>query len=610
MGTLTIGQKIGDFRVDSFLKASSNNHSESYLLTSTNEAKAIMKLYDAEKLNQKKRLIEEGRFLEGDVCRQLEIGHLFAYILSYKETEFNGRRYIYLIREYVEGKRLSDILDSGKQYRWEEAISILRQVLEGLASLHHQAPVVIHNDITPRNILLRKDENGNEKVCLIGTGHLSNRINGNPPFSSADLNPWYRAPETFKGIYDEQSDIFSAGILFYTMQTGTEPWKVDIPVESNLRIVKDSVKKAREKGMDVVDELPLDEGKKMVLKAALSLDYDNRFRSVDDFLKALNGEDVSRYIHNRQKQASNLVEKKEEMAVTTVPQEESIADGIQKQSGGGFADVAGMEEVKSMLYKDVLFVLNNKEKADLYKLKIPNGILLYGPPGCGKTFIAEKFAQESHLNFMMVKASDLGSIYIHGTQGKIAELFTEAAKKVPTILCLDELDGMVPDRTRTTNEGQAGEVNEFLGQLNNCADRGIFVIGTSNRPDKIDPAVLRTGRMDKLVYIPIPDKDARRALFTLQLEGRLCEPKIDNEALASLTEGYVASDINFIVNETALEAAMNDQPISQQLLTDNIKRIRKSVTADEMLAYESLRIRMEAGRSEAERRKIGFATYK
>lgn len=610
MGTLTIGQKIGDFRVDAFLKASSNNHSESYLLTSTHEAKAIMKLYDAEKLNQKKRLTEEGCFLEGDVCRQLETGHLFAHTLSYKETEFNGRRYIYLIREYVEGKRLSDILDSGKQYRWEEAISILQQVLEGLASLHHQAPVVIHNDITPRNIMLRKDENGNEKVCLIGTGHLSNRINGNPPFSSADLNLWYRAPETFKGIYDEQSDIFSAGVLLYTMQTGTEPWKVNIPVGSNLRIVKDSVKKAREKGMDVVDELPLDEGKKMVLKAALSLDYDNRFQSVDDFLKALNGEDVSRYIHSKQKQASNLDEKKEEVAVTTVPKEESIAEGIQKQSGGGFADVAGMEEVKSMLYKDVMFVLNNKEKADLYKLKIPNGMLLYGPPGCGKTFIAEKFAQESHLNFMMVKASDLGSIYIHGTQGKIAELFTEAAKKVPTILCLDELDGMVPDRTRTTNEGQAGEVNEFLGQLNNCADRGIFVIGTSNRPDKIDPAVLRTGRMDKLVYIPIPDKDARRALFTLQLEGRLCEPKIDNEALASLTEGYVASDINFIVNETALEAAMNDQPISQQLLTDNIKRIRKSVTADEMLAYESLRIRMEAGRSEAERRKIGFATYK
>lgn len=610
MGTLTIGQKIGDFRINAFLKASASNHSESYLLTNTNEAKVLMKMYDAEKLSQKKRLTEGGCFLEGDICRQLVAGHLFPHTLLCEKMEIDRRVYIYLIREYVEGKRLSDILDNGKRYTWEEAVPIIRQVLEGLASLHHQPSVVIHNDVTTRNVLLHEDENGNVKVCLIGTGHLSNRINGNPAFSSADLNPWYRAPETFKGIYDEQSDIFSAGVLFYTMQTGTEPWKVDIPVGSNLRMVKDSVKKAREKRMDIVDELSLDEGKKMVLKAALSLDYDNRFRSVDDFLKALNGEDICRCIHSKQKQPANLVEEKEEVAVTTVPKEESIAEGIRKQSGGGFADVAGMEEVKSMLYKDVLFVLNNKEKAELYKLKIPNGMLLYGPPGCGKTFIAEKFAQESHLNFIMVKASDLGSIYIHGTQGKIAELFTEAAKKAPTILCLDELDGMVPDRTRTTNEGQAGEVNEFLSQLNNCADRGIFVIGTSNRPDKIDPAVLRTGRIDKLIYIPVPDKDARRALFTLQLEGRLCEPKIDSEELACLTDGCVASDINFIVNETALEAAMNDKPISQQLLTDNINRIRKSVTADEVLAYEALRIRMEAGKNESKRRKIGFATYK
>lgn len=198
--------------------------------------------------------------------------------------------------------------------------------------MHHQTPVVIHNDITPRNILLRKDENGNEKVCLIGTDHLSNRINGNPLFSSADLNPWYRAPETFKGIYDEQSDIFSAGVLLYTMQTGTEPWKIDIPVGGNLRMVKDSVKKAHGKGMDVVDELPLDEGKNMLLKAALSLDYDNRFWSVDDFLKVLNGEDVCQYIHSKQKQPSNLVEKKEEVAVTTVLKEESLAEGIQKQA--------------------------------------------------------------------------------------------------------------------------------------------------------------------------------------------------------------------------------------------------------------------------------------
>ena len=90
-----------------------------------------------------------------------------------------------------------------------------------------------------------------------------------------------------------------------------------------------------------------------------------------------------------------------------------------------------MDDVKRIFYKDVLFILKNKEKAEKYHLKTPNGALLYGPPGCGKTFFAEKFAQESGLNFMMVKASDLGSIYIHGTQGKIADLFAEAEKKAP-----------------------------------------------------------------------------------------------------------------------------------------------------------------------------------
>ena len=129
---------------------------------------------------------------------------------------------------------------------------------------------------------------------------------------------------------------------------------------------------------------------------------------------------------------------------------------------------------------------------------------------------------------------------------------------------------MVPDRSRMDNVGQSGEVNEFLSQLNNCAERGIFVIGTSNRPDRIDPAVLRTGRIDKLIYIPLPDKEARKLLFVFQLRDRWCEETIDCEILADKTAGYVASDITFIVNETALTAAMKDIPISQELLMDEI----------------------------------------
>ena len=159
------------------------------------------------------------------------------------------------------------------------------------------------------------------------------------------------------------------------------------------------------------------------------------------------------------------------------------------------------------------------------------------------------------------------------------------------------------------NVGQSGEVNEFLSQLNNCAERGIFVIGTSNRPDRIDPAVLRTGRIDKLIYIPLPDKEARKSLFVFQLRDRWCEETIDCEILADKTAGYVASDITFIVNETALTAAMKDIPISQELLMDEIGKARQSVNKEQIEVYESMYARLESGRIE-ERRRIGFATYK
>ena len=208
----------------------------------------------------------------------------------------------------------------------------------------------------------------------------------------------------------------------------------------------------------------------------------------------------------------------------------------------------------------------------------------------------------------MIKASDLGSIYIHGTQGKIKELFDDAAAKAPTVLCFDELDGMVPDRSKVTSEGAAGEVNEFLSQLNNCSDRGIFVIGTTNRPNMIDPAVLRSGRMDHLIYIPMPDAEARKELFRIHLLGRPQSEDIDLDALAGLTEGYVASDIELIVNKTALAAAKKDVPLSQELLKERIPMIRKSVSESDRETYEAVRQQMESKPKREERRRIGFVT--
>jgi transitional endoplasmic reticulum ATPase len=334
----------------------------------------------------------------------------------------------------------------------------------------------------------------------------------------------------------------------------------------------------------------------------IALDYDERYRSVNDVIKDLTRGTIT----EPSKESLAHTEHCGDGCIESAVEKHLNTEEIRPRIGGGFSDVAGMESVKRMLYKDVMFVMQNKEKAAKYRLKAPNGALFYGPPGCGKTFIAEKFAEESHLNFMMVKASDLGSIYIHGTQGKIAELFEEAAKKAPTVICFDELDGMVPDRSTIHNEGASGEVNEFLSQLNNCSERGIFVIGTSNRPEKIDPAILRTGRMDKMVYIPMPDVEARKELFKIHLADRYCDESLDLDELAKQSDGYVASDISYMVNASALEAAMADVPISQELVLAEMRKARRSVTQDDAADYERMRKKFEQQTPRQERRRIGF----
>lgn len=523
--------------------------------------------------------------------------------------QLNGTDYRYCVREFIDGKRLSDLIEAGKRYTWQEAQPIILQVLMALRHLHSQEPAIIHNDITARNILVKEDDD-NVQVYIIGMGHLSHRCNGKATFCTKDLNNWYRAPETFKGIYDEQSDIFSVGALLHTMLLGFEPWGVASDALGP-NVDKNQLKHIRSVGDEIIDDMDLTDEQKMILSKMIALDYDKRYRCVKDVIKDLLKGSVIENIKNDIVRAPQDQSYKMPREIEEKLRHETVETTIEHNmatvhKGRGFADVAGMADVKHMLYKDVMFVMQNKEKAARYRLKAPNGALFYGPPGCGKTFIAEKFAEESHLNFMMVKASDLGSIYIHGTQGKIAELFEEAAKKAPTVICFDELDGMVPDRSTIHNEGASGEVNEFLSQLNNCSERGIFVIGTSNRPEKIDPAILRTGRMDKMVYIPMPDVEARKELFKIHLADRYCDESIDLDELAKQSDGYVASDISFMVNASALEAAMADVPISQELVIAEMRKARRSVTQDDAADYERMRKKFEQQTPRQERRRIGF----
>ena len=211
--------------------------------------------------------------------------------------------------------------------------------------------------------------------------------------------------------------------------------------------------------------------------------------------------------------------------------------------------------------------------------------------GCGKTFFAEKFAEETGFSYLMVKSSDLASSYVHGSQEKIRQLFDQAEKNSPIVVCFDEFDALVPDRS--WNNVSSEEVNEFLSQMNNCSKRGIFIVATSNRPDKIDPAVLRTGRIDKMVYVPLPDYDARKEMFTLYLKGRPVEDEIKVDELAKQTEGYIASDIAYIVNDSAMVAAYTRTKISHDLLLTSISNTHPSVRSESIKQYDEIKKKME-----------------
>lgn len=293
------------------------------------------------------------------------------------------------------------------------------------------------------------------------------------------------------------------------------------------------------------------------------------------------------------------------ISMTKVNQAEN-SPSIKPKEGNGFADVAGMSEIKAIMQKKIINILKDPVKAERFKIQIPNGMLLYGPPGCGKSFIAEKFAEEAGYNYVFIKSSDLASIYVHGSQEKIGALFEEARKNAPTILNFDEFEALVPNRSKINNSSESGEVNEFLSQMNNCGKDGIFVIASSNRPDLIDPAILRKGRMDKIIFIPVPDKEARKGIFEIHMKDRPSSDNINYDQLADMTENFVASDIAYIVNDAATRAFEDDVDITQGLLEEVIKENSPSVSPQVLKSYEEMRKKMESSNKESERPRIGF----
>lgn len=267
---------------------------------------------------------------------------------------------------------------------------------------------------------------------------------------------------------------------------------------------------------------------------------------------------------------------------------------VQKDTEGNLDDLVGLHDLKQYLRHGVLAIMKNPEKARKYKLAIPNGILLYGPPGCGKTTIAQKFAAECQMNYAIVNAQDIASTFIHGTQRLVKQLFQQAEQNAPIVLILDEIETMVPNRNDPSMAKMAEDTNAFLSELNHCGERGIFVIGTTNRPQFMDSAILRSGRFDKRVYVPLPDEQTRKEIFHAYLAGRPTDKNIDCQRLSRLTSGgYISSDIRQICDEAAARAFHEDAIITQQLLEQVIREGGPSVNKNELKTYEESRKHME-----------------
>jgi ATPase family associated with various cellular activities (AAA)/AAA+ lid domain len=195
-----------------------------------------------------------------------------------------------------------------------------------------------------------------------------------------------------------------------------------------------------------------------------------------------------------------------------------------------------------------------------YKISIPTGMLFYGPPGTGKTFITRKLAEELGCGFISKNMGEFGSSYLHQTTKNIKDFFEwtrKAAENEPIILFLDEIDSLVSKRTSNVDANKAEEVSQFLQEFNSLElSPNLIVIAATNRPDHLDPAILRSGRLDKKIYLGPPDIVARKALFQMYIE-RKWRPskKLDYDELAKITDGYVSADIEAICDEVARDAS-------------------------------------------------------
>jgi SpoVK/Ycf46/Vps4 family AAA+-type ATPase len=257
---------------------------------------------------------------------------------------------------------------------------------------------------------------------------------------------------------------------------------------------------------------------------------------------------------------------------------------IERKPEVTFADVGGLDDVKQRLNRSFLLPLKQPEVFAKFGKSVRGGLLLYGPPGCGKTFIARALAGEIGARFVSIGLSDVLDMWLGESERKLHELFENARRAAPTVLFLDEVDALGQRRTQLKHSAGRNIVNQLLAEMDgvDSANKDLFVLGATNHPWDLDPALRRPGRFDRMVFVPAPDIQARERILSMRLAKRPTAATLDLKGLAQRTDGFSGADLAGLVDaatELAFERTVEagrEHPVDDALLAQAMKDARPS----------------------------------
>lgn len=299
------------------------------------------------------------------------------------------------------------------------------------------------------------------------------------------------------------------------------------------------------------------------------------------------------------KRASDVLEKVDLIAALTLVRPSAMRELLIEVPNIRWSDIGGQDDLKMKLRQAVEWPLKHGESFKRLGIKPPGGVLLYGPPGCSKTMIAKALATESGLNFLSIKGPELFSKWVGESERAVRDLFTKARQVAPSIIFFDEMDAIGGER----GSGEAGVHERVLAQLLTELDgvvplNSVTILAATNRPDRMDRALLRPGRLDRIIYVPLPDFETRLRIIELKLEKMSISDDVNSHSLAIRTEGFSGAELQALCHEAALRALEKDLDclaVTMEHFEHVLKDFMPRTPASLLKVYETFALGQKSG---------------